>query len=707
MVPALLMLLMADSLPTYADAATAAFVARARERHAAPSAVHDYRARVTYRFTYGLGKRRWAAAPTATAEEQEAEIRWQRENDLRVDIIGKRVQTRLHTVPGTSLLTEPWFVPGPQGDSLRVFFSGFPERAALHPLAAGAERWYRYRLADSVRITTPAGVRTIVLVEVTPARPAPALVAGRLWLDGESAALVRMTIRFVGTAFWAMPNGRLGRSATEARLTNAVLNRTTSLDADLEYALLEGGHWLPFRQVVSGRIEVPLIGEVVVPFEVTTTFRDFQVNTGEPIVFDVPLPDSVAEQEAHGRMLDSLRGAPPDARGRRQYAGRWAGGRWQIRRVAVSELWNYPGWEAPLALERAPGDDRRLQDGQAAVAQLLGRLPSEVSGRPADQTPLVTAANAFRYNRVQGVTLGGAVRTELPIPFVEAELAVRYGLGDQRVVGRGTITRDAPGGRWTVAGYRDLAVLDPFSNGLSLGNSVRSLFLARDEADWHLAEGGAVRWETSVRRGVELALEGRWERHRSVATAAAPVFGQQGGFPANPPVTEARFGVLGARLEGGLSDGRWSVAGDALVGAGQLTARLWGEGQVGLRALGLRRGILRAKAGLASSDTLPQAQFRAGGLNTVRGFAYGEQRGPAMWALQADLALGDRFLWQPVLFADAGQAGAPGDLVGGTPMLAGAGAGISLFGGLLRFDVSHPLTRRSALRFDISLVAVR
>ncbi|MEP7176102.1 MAG: hypothetical protein ABI860_06075, partial [Gemmatimonadales bacterium] len=62
----------------------------------------------------------------------------------------------------------------------------------------------------------------------------------------------------------------------------------------------------------------------------------------------------------------------------------------------------------------------------------------------------------------------------------------------------------------------------------------------------------------------------------------------------------------------------------------------------------------------------------------------------------------------PVAFVDVGQADRPGDLFGSTA-LAGAGVGLSLFRGALRFDLSHPLTPDTGakVRFDLVVQAVR
>src|SRR5688572_23955511 len=80
---------------TYANPATRALVVRAAERHRAQDTlVSDYRARIRYRLTVSLGRRRWGGATTAAVEEQDAAVAWQRPNDLRVDVLGRRYRSR-------------------------------------------------------------------------------------------------------------------------------------------------------------------------------------------------------------------------------------------------------------------------------------------------------------------------------------------------------------------------------------------------------------------------------------------------------------------------------------------------------------------------------------------------------------------------------------------------------------------------------------
>ncbi|HET9275942.1 MAG TPA: hypothetical protein VFN96_07725, partial [Gemmatimonadales bacterium] len=114
------------------------------------------------------------------------------------------------------------------------------------------------------------------------------------------------------------------------------------------------------------------------------------------------------------------------------------------------------------------------------------------------------------------------------------------------------------------------------------------------------------------------------------------------------------------------------------------------------------------KGGLATRPTLPQTAFRAGGQGSVRGHDYGIQRGDALWAVQADWSPLGRTV-RPVFFVDAGQAGRLDDL-GRARVLTGGGAGLSILNGLVRLELSHPITPRPAgrgLRFDLVLGAVR
>jgi len=123
--------------------------------------------------------------------------------------------------------------------------------------------------------------------------------------------------------------------------------------------------------------------------------------------------------------------------------------------------------------------------------------------------------------------------------------------------------------------------------------------------------------------------------------------------------------------------------------------------------MGATRLTLRLHAGAASDPFLRQSLFRLGGLETVRGFPYGFDRGQAFWAAQADWAPLEGSV-RPVLFIDSGQAGSLSGF-GRQDVLVGGGAGVSFFNGLVRFDLSGPFSggRGGGVRFDLVFGAVR
>jgi hypothetical protein len=257
-------------------------------------------------------------------------------------------------------------------------------------------------------------------------------------------------------------------------------------------------------------------------------------------------------------------------------------------------------------------------------------------------------------------------------------------------------------------GYHDISDLDPFSPGRTVGNSLNSLFAGHDNGDYALSRGGGIRFEQPLETGLELLLAARVERMTSVSRVARSAindfFGGTGRFPPNPPVHEGTFAVISAQTRN-MGRTRWSVTADVVGGGGRTVGRLYGDllGRYG-RDFGL---TVRLKAGAVTEPATPQALFRQGGVNTVRGFEYGTLRAPAFWAGQIDVTPFDGRV-RPVVFLDAGQASRTSQLFSSTALV-GAGLGLSLFRGLLRFDLSKPISPDGGgkVRFDLLVQSAR
>jgi hypothetical protein len=318
-------------------------------------------------------------------------------------------------------------------------------------------------------------------------------------------------------------------------------------------------------------------------------------------------------------------------------------------------------------------------------------------------------SDLLQYNRVQGLSVGAGYRVRLPgTRTANAYGTLRYGLSDERVTGRLTILGNVAGGRLALSGYNDIADLDPFSPGRTVGNTLNSLFAGHDNGDYALAGGGSASFSVPIRAGLELILTGQVEQLTSIPRVAESevndFLGGTGLFPPNPPVDEGTFAGASVRLRG-FASFRWNLTADGVAGDGATTARLFGDVR---RGIGSGLGVtVRLKAGVATESATPQTLFRLGGLGTVRGFEYGTLRAPAFWATQVDITpFGGRV--RPVIFLDAGQASQISSLFSSSALV-GGGVGLSLFSGLIRFDLSSDITpdQSSKVRFDLVVQGVR
>lgn len=704
---------------TYADAATAALVARARARHARQdSLVRDYRALIRTRFDASAGKSRFARLSPLIAHESVAQIVWRAPNDLKVVLLGARTKSMLSRfVPRranvrdeevrVSVGDRPWFVPRALGDSIRLL--GVPETAALHPLAPGADAFYHYAIVDSMIVSLPRHTIRAIAIRVRPRRLGPSLVAGDMWVDAETADVVRLMVTFLGDYLWSAPDDSASAAdSADARKDSRRAQRILTVQADLEYSLHEDRYWMPYRQVLAITAELDFLIRLAAPFRVITTFSDYRINSDAPLSFDAPI-DSVSEGRVSRRYCPRC-GA--DARDRTAAAvgylraGNWSGGRWEVVVPPADSLRRY-AWADSLRLEEDDATAEHIRQSVAELARLEEGLPAGFLLRRRFGPAWESVADLVRFNRVQGASVGLGVRLRPRLAFTTMLLSGRYGFADTRVTGSALVRRDAPGGLLEVRAFREVMEVEPWTGGLGIGNALNAVFAAHDDADYYLAVwGGRLAYTpyTGALEDVDLAIS--YERQRSMRTEAGSavndLLGGSGVMPPNPEVAEGDFvrGLVSPHRRFGAVDVRLGLEGLAGKPGGGM--RGWVTARVPFRMLD-RTGTLGLKSGYALGDSLPQLRFRAGGPATVRGYDYGTRVGAGVWAAQLDLALTRSWLLAPVVFVDVGDTFDRGSF----DPLVGVGGGVSLLGGLVRFNGAVGLNPRSDFRFDLLFRAPR
>ncbi|HTT67295.1 MAG TPA: hypothetical protein VMF70_04645 [Gemmatimonadales bacterium] len=705
----------------FADSATAALIARARLRHREQdSAVHDYSATLLTRLDASFGRGGFARLVPLAVQEQQAELHWQAPNDLRIVALGERSRTVFRNATMDAGWTRPWFVPRFLGDSIRLVSDrGFPERAAVHPLAPGAEAYYAYAIVDSLQLFLPGRTVKAIGVRVTPLRADAALIAGELWLDAETAETVRLSFVFVGKRLWVDSIGATGRDTSRADREGALVERILRVSADLEYGLYQERYWLPYRQAVTLDVRLPWFKNLIVPVHFITTFGAVRVNENRPLSFTELPADTAPSRHRKGREDETRRcgdqlagGAGADtlsgSAGGCVTQGSWAGGRFEIDVPPDTVLHAYRGWRDSLQFDLAPGDATRLEDLRRDVLATMERLPDSLTGRPRLSVAFDRFTDLWRYNRAEGASLGAGYEWRPGAPFVSVLVRARYAFTDQRLQGALTLRRDAVASRLELQAFREMRDADPLAPGLTFSNSVSALVLARDDGDYVFAQGGALRYQRPLGVAADLTLEGSYSDEsaprRLAHSGLNELLGGRGAFQANGPVADGRYWVALAQLAGGSRPLGWRAGAEGTAGA-RRHVRAW-------VAATARSGVVRwldvtasGWVGAGAGDSLPQRDFRLGGEKTLRGYPPGALRGPSAWAVSLDVGLSSHAV-SPVVFADAGEAASRSVSFPGAPATS-FGAGLSLLGGAVRLDAARPVAPAGRWRWSLTIGARR
>lgn len=330
------------SASAFASPEARAILERARRaREAQDSALIAYKATTTQRMSVGMGVRNIGLEKLVFRGDNVAQVAWRRGVGVWVNPIGSRITVPMAShVTGnmTDAVSIPYF-PGREtlwfpSSEFGVVKTDIDERDMIHPLARGAEYYYRYETGDSVDIKLPGGrVIKVRELRITARRPDWKLFVGSFWFDRDGGQLVRAAYRMaVEMEIWDVARSEskadlqqnretavVRDSIARARLSPELYKKDSanrarnagssnsdddvpkwvsgtfrpakaSLDAiSVEYGLYQGRFWLPRANSATATMQ---LGFMRVPFRIDEKFVYDDVN-GDFTLPALPEPRTV------------------------------------------------------------------------------------------------------------------------------------------------------------------------------------------------------------------------------------------------------------------------------------------------------------------------------------------------------------------------------------------------------------------------------
>jgi len=690
----------ADTLEAFRDPAARKLIERARRaRERVDSTLRSQEVTFRERLYVGLDADRFRRERALFGQQRAARVRWSRDGPRVVRWLGARQQSpvpRSTSFFGNLDDTFEFLDPGED----RLFLG---EDWAVHPLADSADRHYRFRSGDTLRIGLPDLGRTVEMAEVVvePREASEDLVAASLWFDTETGGLVRAVYR---------PARELVAEEAPAFVRPALQVEFVTV----EYGLERLRWWRPRRIAFEGTGRVSRL--LRLPARLEWTFEDYVLNRPSDLDPGEELPEGwrrvVRATSPEG--TDSARAAPSGAAGDER-ADPAAPADTTVTVIPPRDsLLASPELPAPFGTGDRPFD---ATDARGLVDR-LDRIDAPARGLPGLSRSLGPGSVLARYNRVEALALGMGVdlpvtaRTELR---TRGRVATASGEPDARI----EVVRETTGGSWSLAAYRGLTAAGDRGAPLGLGNSLNALLLGQDDGLYYRRLGGAI---AGTRRGNRTRLSGRLflERHRHAAPetdASLPgAFGDdelEGELVAERGVAVGLAGRL--RVQGGVDPSAPALVGELRAEAAtgdfdytRLSGAALFASPTGRRWVG---GV-ELKLGTSTGAPPSQRRFFLGGPYTLRGFAPGSLRGESVWTARFEagrtlpvpgLASARRLersggaprgvdggmrLLRLVGFADVGWAGPRGEF-GRRDPAASVGAGLSVLDGLVRVDVAR------------------
>ena len=620
----------------------------ARQRTAMDPDLRAYQAKATGHVFFLLDRPGSDQRTLVKADQIALEVYWRTPDDTKQRIVGLRDQKLLPTNIRYHLdhLT---VVQDDFADRIRLG-NGDEVEAVVHPTAPGAEQVYDFRLGDSLTIAfsgTGDEVR-VYEIQVRPKELAEPGFVGSVLIDRVTAAIVRMIFTF-----------------TPASYVDPYLDY---IRISLENSLWEGRWWLPYRQEVEIRREIPRLD-----FLAGSVIRGrFEIGG---YALNPELPDQLF-------LGDTVTAAPKLERRR-----------YPFREPLVPEA---------DAAQLAPTPS--LQEVRAQALELTaGRY---LSGLARLRLHVPSASDMFRWNRAEG-------------SFAGLGLAWRPSSGrDVKVLTGWSFGRSEPALALTVAGgesrpgsgvrltWNELRDLGLFPGAARTVNTFSGLTAKRDWLDPWFASGVEL-FHAFAREGVPLSLSLRWERHERGSIVLDPETADD--FRPLRAVDEGELRAVGIETSWTAAQGVEMVLTAGLArfdpeGSGPPTVHGSLVGSFAWEREWQGKGLELAAqldGGTVVSEAPRQALFLLGGRGTLPGHPYRAQVGHRFWLTRIETS---RRVFPPWLtvraFAAAGAAtlGRSDDALeiawdasGDAGVLASAGVGVGLGWDVLHLDLGRGL----------------
>ena len=523
---------------------------------------------------------------------------------------------------------------------------GYDVRDVPHPLGYESEALYRYRIVDWIEMTAGtmhAPIR-VYEVEVRPRREDVPAFVGSIFLEATTGALAEMAFSFTPASYIDPRNDRI--------------------HVRLEHSLWEDTLWLPYRQEVEVRREMPEL--------------DLPVGTVIRAILEVPEYDFEPDLPA-----DFFSG-PPVTLARYDAADSSQFREGLMDRMAEVGL-------SPVSLAGIEAEARRIAREQV------------VSGLPRTRLYADRFSSLLRANRAEGVHTGMGVSLA-PRPYLKLDGMAGYGFASRKV----SATVRA---RWSSGDATTLATVmlhgnqlrdaGPRSGASPALNTLSTLIRNLDYTDPYFATGARLAFDYRFGDGdASIRLAGGWEDFGAPGDPWAGGLGahdrvrplrpaEAGGFTSGGGGFTRQWGSLSTwGAEVGLNGrvGRWRGS-----GSGTITGRV--DARVATRDLG-RQARLSIEAG-ASRGTVPhQLHFFLGGRGTLPGHPFRAYGGRQFILARGEASFTVLPVWLATrIVAGAGAVGAapPGltedwDVTSTEGWLGYAGAGLSAVHGILRID---------------------